>query len=115
MLKITSVYHVRENPQIGHECFTTFSFMNPVPVTLTECEFIFEGSGLVRAQTAKYHDVKPEEMISFFQKFLPRLVMSANWLQLSTFENWVILLALVQFMSVRNRRFLQLNYEIPTT
>ncbi|XP_057379991.1 hemocyte protein-glutamine gamma-glutamyltransferase-like [Daphnia carinata] len=63
---------VRENPQIGQECFATFSFMNPVPVTLTECEFTFEGSGLVRAQTVKYRDVKPGEMISFVQKFLPR-------------------------------------------
>ncbi|KAK4021474.1 hypothetical protein OUZ56_003389 [Daphnia magna] len=63
---------VRGNPQIGQECFATFSFMNPVPVTLTECEFTFEGSGLVRAQTVKYHDVKPGEMISFFEKFLPR-------------------------------------------
>ena len=45
---------VRGNPQIGQDCFATFSFMNPISVTLTECEFTIEGPGLVRAQTVKY-------------------------------------------------------------
>ncbi|KAI9551380.1 hypothetical protein GHT06_021713 [Daphnia sinensis] len=63
---------IRGNPQVGQDCFVTFSFMNPVSVTLTECEFTFEGPGLVRPQTIKYRDVKPGEMISFVQKFMPR-------------------------------------------
>ncbi|EFX83535.1 hypothetical protein DAPPUDRAFT_301901 [Daphnia pulex] len=63
---------IRGNPQVGQDCFATFSFMNPISVTLTECEFTFEGPGLVRAQTVKYRDVKPGEMISFVQKFMPR-------------------------------------------
>ncbi|XP_046646771.1 hemocyte protein-glutamine gamma-glutamyltransferase-like [Daphnia pulicaria] len=63
---------IRGNPQVGQDCFATFSFMNPVSVTLTECEFTFEGPGLVRPQTVKYRDVKPGEMISFAQKFIPR-------------------------------------------
>nr|CAH0102530.1 unnamed protein product [Daphnia galeata] len=63
---------IRGNPQVGQDCFVTFSFMNPISVTLTECEFTFEGPGLVRAQTVKYRDVKPGEMISFVQKFMPR-------------------------------------------
>jgi len=58
--------------QAGQDCFVTFSFMNPVSTCLTECEFIFEGPGLVRPQTVKYRDVKPGEMISFVQKFTPR-------------------------------------------
>ena len=45
---------IRGNPQVGQDCFVTFSFMNPISVTLTECEFTFEGPGLVRAQTVKY-------------------------------------------------------------
>ncbi|EFX71341.1 hypothetical protein DAPPUDRAFT_111732 [Daphnia pulex] len=63
---------IRGNPQVGQDCFATFSFMNPVSVTLTECEFTFEGPGLVRPQTVKYRNVKPGEMISFAQKFIPR-------------------------------------------
>lgn len=63
---------VRGNPQVGQDCFVTFSFMNPISVTLTECEFTFEGPGLVRAQTVKYRDVKPGEMISYVHKFIPR-------------------------------------------
>ncbi|KAK4036206.1 hemocyte protein-glutamine gamma-glutamyltransferase [Daphnia magna] len=63
---------IRGNPQVGQDCFVTFSFMNPVSVSLTECEFTFEGPGLVRPQTVKYRDVKPGEMISFVQKFMPR-------------------------------------------
>lgn len=63
---------IRGNPQVGQECFVTFSFMNPVPVTLTECEFTFEGAGLARPQTVKYRDVKQGEMVSFVQKFTPR-------------------------------------------
>ncbi|XP_059353228.1 hemocyte protein-glutamine gamma-glutamyltransferase-like isoform X1 [Daphnia carinata] len=63
---------IRGNPQVGQDCFVTFSFMNPVSVSLTECEFTFEGPGLVRPQTLKYRDVKPGEMISYVQKFIPR-------------------------------------------
>jgi len=63
---------IRGTPQAGQDCFVTFSFMNPVSTNLTECEFIFEGPGVVRPQTVKYRDVKPGEMISFVQKFTPR-------------------------------------------
>lgn len=45
---------IRGNPQVGQECFATFSFANPISVTLTECEFTFEGAGLARPQTFKY-------------------------------------------------------------
>lgn len=64
---------IRGTPQIGQDCFVTFSFMNPISVTLTECEFTFEGPGLVRPQTIKYRDVKPGEMISYVHKFMPRM------------------------------------------
>lgn len=51
-------FQIRGNPQVGQDCFVTFSFMNPVSVSLTECEFTFEGPGLVRAQTVKYRWVR---------------------------------------------------------
>merc|ERR1712063_99981 len=50
----------------------TFSFLNPLSVSLTDCEFTFEGPGLVRPQTVKYRDVKMGEMVSHVQKFIPR-------------------------------------------
>ena len=45
---------IRGNPQVGQDCYVTFSFLNPLPVNLSECEFTFEGPGLVRAQTIKF-------------------------------------------------------------
>ena len=45
---------IRGSPQVGQDCFVTFSFMNPLSVSLTDCEFTFEGPGLVRPQTIKY-------------------------------------------------------------
>nr|CAH0110183.1 unnamed protein product [Daphnia galeata] len=88
-----------ENSQIGQDRFATFSFMNPISVTLTECEFTIEGPGLVRAQTVKYRDGKPREMISFASSFRDSAV-SANWSHLSIPANWVTLSALARFMSV---------------
>nr|CAH0110185.1 unnamed protein product [Daphnia galeata] len=90
---------VRGNSQIGQDRFATFSFMNPISVTLTECEFTIEGPGLVRAQTVKYRDGKPGEMISFASSFRDSAV-SANWSHLSIPANWVTLSALARFMSV---------------
>jgi len=58
--------------QVGQDCFVTFSFLNPLSVSLTDCEFTFEGPGLVRPQTVKYRDVKMGEMVSHVQKFTPR-------------------------------------------
>ena len=46
--------------------------MNPLSVTLSECEFMFEGAGLVRPQTIKFRDVKVGEMVSHTHKFIPR-------------------------------------------
>lgn len=63
---------IRGNPQVGQDCYVTFSFLNPLPVNLSECEFTFEGPGLVRPQTIKYRDVKMGEMVSHTQKFIPR-------------------------------------------
>jgi transglutaminase 1 len=63
---------IRGTPQVGQDCFVTFSFLNPLSVNLTECEFTFEGQGLVRPQTIKYRDVKMGEMVSHVQKFTPR-------------------------------------------
>jgi transglutaminase 1 len=63
---------IRGTPQVGQDCFVTFSFLNPLSVNLTECEFTFEGPGLVRPQTIKYRDVKMGEMVSHVQKFTPR-------------------------------------------
>jgi len=62
----------RGTPQVGQDCFVTFSFLNPLSVSLTDCEFTFEGPGLVRPQTIKYRDVKGGEMVSQVQKFIPR-------------------------------------------
>jgi len=64
--------NVRGAAQVGQDCFVTFSFLNPLSVNLTECEFTFEGPGLVRPQTIKYRDVKMGEMVSHVQKFIPR-------------------------------------------
>jgi len=64
--------NVRGAAQVGQDCFVTFSFLNPLSVNLTECEFTFEGPGLVRPQTIKYRDVKMGEMVSHVQKFTPR-------------------------------------------
>ena len=50
----------------------TFSFLNPLPISLNECEFTFEGHGMVRPQKAKYRDVRTGEMVSHTQKFIPR-------------------------------------------
>merc|ERR1711911_373858 len=58
---------VRGAAQVGQDCFVTFSFLNPLSVNLTECEFTFEGPGLVRPQTIKYRDVKMGEMVSHVQ------------------------------------------------
>jgi len=63
---------IRGTPQVGQDSFVTFSFMNPLSVSLTDCEFSFEGTGLVRPQTIKYRDVKMGEMVSHVQKFTPR-------------------------------------------
>jgi len=63
---------IRGTPQVGQDCFVTFSFLNPLSVSLTDCEFTFEGSGLVRPQTIKHRDVKMGEMVSHVQKFTPR-------------------------------------------
>merc|ERR1712137_963968 len=63
---------IRGTPQVGQDSFVTFSFMNPLSVNLTDCEFTFEGPGLVRPQTVKYRDVKMGEMVSHVQKFTPR-------------------------------------------
>jgi len=64
---------IRGSPQVGQDCFVTFSFMNPLSVSLTDCEFTFEGPGLVRPQTIKYRDVKMGEIVSHVQKFTPKL------------------------------------------
>jgi len=63
---------IRGTPQVGQDCFVTFSFMNPLSVSLTDCEFTFEGPGLVRPQTIKYRDVKMGEIVSHVQKFTPK-------------------------------------------
>ena len=49
-----SFQQIRGTPQVGQDSFVTFSFMNPLSVSLTDCEFSFEGTGLVRPQTIKY-------------------------------------------------------------
>merc|ERR1712137_1500164 len=64
--------NVRGAAQVGQDCFVTFSFLNPLSVSLTDCGFTFEGPGLVRPQTVKYRDVKMGEMVSHVQKFIPR-------------------------------------------
>lgn len=63
---------IRGNPQVGQDCYVTFSFMNPLPVNLSECEFTYEGAGLIRPQTVKFRDVKMGEMVTHTQKFVPR-------------------------------------------
>jgi transglutaminase 1 len=63
---------IRGTPQVGQDCFVTFSFLNPLSVNLSECEFTFEGPGLVRPMTIKYRDVRSGEMVSHVQKFSPR-------------------------------------------
>lgn len=50
----TDSLQIRGNPQVGQDCYVTFSFMNPLPVNLSECEFTYEGAGLIRPQTVKF-------------------------------------------------------------
>lgn len=57
---------------MNQECYMTFSFLNPLPISLNECEFTFEGHGMIRPQKAKYRDVRTGEMVSHTQKFIPR-------------------------------------------
>nr|CAD7585839.1 unnamed protein product [Timema genevievae] len=51
---------VQDPPRVGQESQVTFSFLNPLPVLLTECQFTIEGHGLQRPKNVNYSDVKPE-------------------------------------------------------
>ncbi|XP_034826300.1 hemocyte protein-glutamine gamma-glutamyltransferase-like [Maniola hyperantus] len=61
----------RSQPSIGQDCGITFSFQNPLSVSLTDCYFTFEGSGVQRPRQIKFRDVKPGEFMSYQDKFVP--------------------------------------------
>nr|CAD7417850.1 unnamed protein product [Timema poppensis] len=63
---------VQDTPRVGQESQVTFSFLNPLPVLLTECQFNIEGHGLQRPKNVNYSDVKPGEMVSFTESLRPK-------------------------------------------
>ena len=53
-LELCILCQIRGTPQVGQDCYVTFGFLNPLSTALSDCEFTFEGPGLVRPQTVKY-------------------------------------------------------------
>nr|CAD7394474.1 unnamed protein product [Timema cristinae] len=49
-----NVQCVQDTPRVGQESQVTFSFLNPLPVLLTECQFTIEGHGLQRPKNVNY-------------------------------------------------------------
>ncbi|OWR44549.1 putative transglutaminase [Danaus plexippus plexippus] len=62
---------VRGTPAVEQECSATLSFQNPLSVHLTDCYFSVEGPGLQRPRQVKFRDVKPGELVSYQEKFVP--------------------------------------------
>ncbi|KAK7067665.1 hypothetical protein SK128_006968 [Halocaridina rubra] len=59
--------------QVGQECTATFSFSNPLDVTLTDCFFSMEVGGSYRPRTFRINrEVRPREMFTYSQTFVPR-------------------------------------------
>ncbi|CAL4062123.1 unnamed protein product [Meganyctiphanes norvegica] len=59
--------------QVGQECTATFTFTNPLDVTLTECFFSFEIGGCFRPKTIRLNrEVRARETFTFTQNFVPR-------------------------------------------
>ncbi|XP_067006907.2 hemocyte protein-glutamine gamma-glutamyltransferase [Anabrus simplex] len=65
---------VRDEVQVGQSCPAVFSFQNPLPTVLTDCCFWVEGPGLQRPKVVPYKDVKPAELVSFTEYFIPKRV-----------------------------------------
>lgn len=49
-----------------------FSFQNALNVTLTDCFFTIEGPGLQRPKQVQFRDVRPGELVTFNETFVPR-------------------------------------------
>lgn len=59
--------------QVGQECTATFSFSNPLDVSLTDCFFCMEIGGSYRPRTFRINrEVRPRETFTYSQTFVPR-------------------------------------------
>merc|ERR1712071_419299 len=71
--------NVRGAAQVGQDCFVTFSFLNPLSVNLTECEFTFEGPGLVHRRPSNIVTLKWARWSATSRSSLGDRAASANW------------------------------------
>ncbi|CAM1331837.1 F13A1 (predicted) [Pycnogonum litorale] len=59
--------------RVGRSFEVEIRFTNPLKTRLERCEFTFEGPGISKRKSVKLREVKPEETVVHFERFIPRL------------------------------------------
>lgn len=55
--------------KVGEACQVNFSFLNPLNIPLTNCQYTVEGPGLSKPVTIKNRDINPNETVNLDESF----------------------------------------------
>nr|CAD7411873.1 unnamed protein product [Timema poppensis] len=62
---------VSESLPVNQPTVVKFSFTNPLKITLTKCQFKYEGPGVTRNKTIPYRDIRAGELVVLEHRFTP--------------------------------------------
>nr|CAD7425377.1 unnamed protein product [Timema monikensis] len=62
---------VSESLPVNQPTIVKFSFTNPLKITLTKCQFKYEGPGVTKNKTISYRDIRAGELVVLEHRFTP--------------------------------------------
>nr|CAD7265055.1 unnamed protein product [Timema shepardi] len=62
---------VSESLPVNQPTVVKFSFTNPLKITLTKCQFKYEGPGVTKNKTIPYRDIRAGELVVLEHRFTP--------------------------------------------